>query len=347
MHFKSLAKIEISSIVVGNLVAIALAVYGMGYWALVFMQVADAVVNSVGFWLASGWRPGAPSRNAGIRSMLLFGGNLAGFRCVNFFSLNLDNILIGRFWGSQQLGLYARAYQLLLLPVQQINNPLNSVALPALSALQTDPERYRAFYRKAILATTSFGMPIIAFMFAVSDKVILLMLGTRWLGVVPLFQLLAPAAFVGTFEVATRWAYQSLGRTDRQLRAGLVLSILNVAIFSISIRWGASGIALAYGLSQPLFALPAIIYCYHGTILKLSDFTGTVYKPFLASIGAATVVIVFNHLPNIDLNIFTSLFIDCLIYSLSYLGIWMLMPNGKETLLDMLKSVKSAKVKPA
>ncbi len=62
---------------------------------------------------------------------------------INFFSRNLDNALIGRFWGSYQLGLYAKAYQMLLLPMEQINAPIASVAVPALSRLADSPERYR------------------------------------------------------------------------------------------------------------------------------------------------------------------------------------------------------------
>lgn len=68
-------------------------------------------------------------------------------------------------------------------------------------------------------------MPIVGFMFASADKVILLMLGEQWLGVVPIFQFLMPAAFIGTFNVAAGWVYQSLGRTDRQFRIGMVMAI--------------------------------------------------------------------------------------------------------------------------
>ena len=86
--------------------------------------------------------------------MLAFGGNLTGFGVVNYFARNLDNLLIGRFWGPAQLGLYARAYQLLLLPIDQMITPITAVAVPALSRLKDSPERYRQAYLRLLESGT-------------------------------------------------------------------------------------------------------------------------------------------------------------------------------------------------
>lgn len=345
MRFLSIARVDIIATCISLSAAITLAYFGAGYWALVWMQVIEAIFNALGLWIASGWRPGLPVRNCGIRSMVAFGGNLTGFRCFNHFSRNFDNFLIGSYLGPLSLGLYAKAYQLLLLPVQQINSPVNSVAISALSSLQAKPREYRKFYGKAIMAISTLGMPIIALMFICAERIILILLGEKWLEVVPLFQLLAPAAFVGTFNVATGWVYQTLGRTDRQLRAGVVLSIINVAIFVIAIRWGITGVAAAYGLSQPILTVPAILYCYHGSPLKFADFLNSIYKPAIASIGAAALLIWFDSFIGLNVNALISLLIDCILYGLLYLAIWMLLPNGRSTLLNMLQTVKSFKKK--
>jgi O-antigen/teichoic acid export membrane protein len=336
MQFTSLAKIEVISMAVGVITAIIAAYYGWQYWALVWMLMGTAISNAVGVWIACGWRPGLPSLKSGVGSMLAYGGNLTGFGLVNYFSRNLDNVLIGRRWGSQQLGLYAQAYKLLLLPIQQINNPIHAVALPTLSSLQTEPEKYSRYYYKAILLITALGMPIVGFMFAAADKVVLLMLGQQWLEAVPLFQFLIPAAFVGTFNVAPGWVYQSLGRTDRQFRIGIVMATINTLIFLVSVNWGAIGVAMAYGLSQPFLMIVAIYYCYLGTHLQVRDFFQTIAKPTLASIGAALILIGIDGfiLPNIT-NLPLSLLIDCVLYGLFYLIIWFILPGGKQTLLEI------------
>ncbi len=340
MRFKDLAKIEIISMLVGVIVAIASAWYGLGYWALVLMQIATVLTNAIAVWIACSWRPGLPVKDAAIKSMLAFGGNLTGFRLVNYFTRNLDNLLIGRYWGSQQLGLYAKAYQILLLPIQQVNSPVSSVALPALSRLQSEPEKYRRYYYKAILLITTLGMPIVGFMFASADKVILLMLGEQWIGAVPIFRFLMPAAFIGTFNVATGWVFQTLGRTDRQFRIELVMSTLNSIIFLIGIRWGAIGVAAIFGLTRPLLLFPKIIYCYKGTLLKPIDLMKTIALPSFASIGAAAIVMAINILIPIEINMLIRLCLDFLIYSSLYLSIWLILPNGRHTLVDIVKIAK-------
>lgn len=343
MKFLSIAKIEIVSMLFGVITALILAWQGFGYWSLVYMQISTAFIYFVGVWIACRWRPGWPSKNANIKSMVAFGRNLTAFRSLNYFSRNFDNVVIGRVWGAQELGLYAKAYQLLLLPITQINGPIYNVALSALSRLQTEPERYRSFYCKAILTITTLGMPLVAFMFASSDKVISVLLGPQWLTVVPIFQFLAPAAFIGTFNVATGWVYQSLGRTDRQLRWGIVSSFINVSLFLISAQWRAIGVAAAYGLSQPILMTIEVVYCYKNTPLKPSDLLKTLAKPMIASLGSAAVLIGLNYIIDGYLNALASLALDCLLYSLFYLGFWFMIPGGKSTLLGILSNVKDLK----
>ncbi len=323
MQFTRLAKIEVVAMIMGVATAVISAYYGLGYWALVLMLMVTAITNAVGEWVACSWRPGLPQKDSEIGSMLAYGGNLTGFNLVNYLSRNLDNILIGRRWGSGQLGLYAQAYQLLLLPIRQINNPINSVALPTLSSLQGEPEKYSRYYYKAILLITTLGMPIVALMFATADDLILLILGKQWLGSVPLFKFLMPAAFIGTFNVAGGWVYQSLGRTDRQFRIGMVMATINSIIFLISVNWGAIGVARAYGLSQPILIMFSLNYCYWGTHLKIMDFLKTISRPAFASISAALILIGIKHLIlTINYNLLLNLFVDCVLYGLLYLILW-------------------------
>ncbi|MEL6495643.1 MAG: lipopolysaccharide biosynthesis protein [Cyanobacteria bacterium J06623_7] len=343
MRFGKIAKIEIISVLVGIVAAIVAAYAGWGYWALVLMQIVTAVVNTLVTWSVCPWRPSLPSRQAGVKSMLAFGGNLTGFNCINYFSRNLDNILIGQYWGEGQLGLYSKAYQLVLLPIQQINSPVNSVALPLLSRVQSDRDKYTNYYYKFVLAIVFLGMPIVAFSFAVTDKLILLVLGEQWLDAIPIFQFLVPAAFMGTFNLASAWVYQSLGRTDRQLRIGIVMSSLDIIIFLISIRWGAIGVAAAYGLSRPFIWFPRFIYCYQDTPLKLRRLATTLARPSFASIAAALLVMLLDHMFLSDIPMVLALVIDGLAYGVLYLGLWAILPQGKQTLIELFRLVNEVK----
>jgi O-antigen/teichoic acid export membrane protein len=340
MRFVSLAKIQLVSLLAGIITATASALYGMGYWALVHLQLMMGIVKVVGVWTACGWRPGLPVWNCGIRSMLIFGGNSTGFQVFHYFSRNLDNILIGRYWGAQQLGLYAKAYQLLMLPIQQFTSPIAGVALPALSRLKDEPDRYRTYYYKAVLSIATLGMPLVAFMCISADKIILAILGQQWLATVSIFRFLAPAAFLGTFTW-TGWIYQSQGRTERLLQWGIISSTVDSIAFAIGVRWGVIGVAAAFSLSQLILLVPTFTYCFKGTSLQLTKLAVTLSRPAFASIVAAVTVIGIEPLLSINSNAQVGLLLDCVFYGLFYFSIWMVIPGGKHTLLEMLRIVRN------
>lgn len=336
MQFAVLAKASMLAMAVGVIVAIVGALQGLGYWALVLMFVSSSVTNSICIWLACSWCPGLPDFNSGIGPMLSFGANIIGFNCVNYFSRNLDNVLIGRVWGPQQLGLYAKAYQLLLLPINQINSPVTSVAMPTLSRLQDNPERFQRYYYKAISLITIISMPIVCFLFAAAADVIMFFLGEQWLDAVPIFRFLIPAALIGTFNVAPGWAFRSLGRAGTQFRLGIVTSTLNVLIFIVGVRWGAVGVAAAYGLSRPFIMIVNIIYCYRGTFLNPSDLMRTLATPLFNSLVSAMMLFLCIQLIPNSLNIIFRLFIEVLTYLAFYLLMWSASSENRSTIKECL-----------
>lgn len=213
MRFGALAGIDIAALASGIAAAIVSAWYGAGCWALVIMHLAMALVTALGVWIMCWWIPGRPVRGAGVRPMLAFGGHLKGFNVLNYFNRSLDKVLIGWRWGAPQLGLYAKAYQLLLLPIRQINAPLSSVAIPALSRLQVEPDRYRAYYLRAIKLIALVTMPLIVAMGVLSKELICLVLGGQWSDASGLFTILACAAFLQPVVNSLGWVLVSLSHT--------------------------------------------------------------------------------------------------------------------------------------
>lgn len=335
MRFFTLASIEIFAMVLGIAGAVLAALNGGGYWSLVVLYTVMPFVGVVGAWIACKWRPGLPRKGSGVRKLFFFGSNLTGFNLLNFFARNLDNILIGRFLGAGALGIYDRAYQLLLLPIQQINGPVQSAALPTLCRLQRQPEKYKRYYYNLIFLVTSLGMPLVSFMFVDAREIILLVLGQEWIDAVEIFRYLAPAAIVGTFNFAEGWAYQSLGRTDRQFRIGIVLSSIIVLIFLISVQGGIKSVAIAYGIGLPILRIPSLLYCYHKTPLSFTSLLKTLALPFTAAAAAGLILfsLKLNWLSS-HFGMYASygLFVDLFAFAFCYVLLWLSFPKGRENL---------------
>ena len=225
--------------------------------------------------------------------MISYGGNLTGFNLANYFALNLDNALIGKFWGAQQLGLYAKAYQLLLLPLEQINGPLGTVAIPALSRLADSPDRYRTAYLKILQKIAMLTMPFVAFMIVTSDWLVLLLLGAQWQRTGRIFMFLGMAALIQPVTKTCWWLFISQGRSSEMLRTGILSSGISVACIIGGLPWGAIGVAAAYAASELCFVTPIVFWSVsrRGPV-RFGDFFKTIAPGACASLSTLSILII-------------------------------------------------------
>ena len=294
MRFGVLAVVGITSQAAGIIAGIATALLGWGYWALIAMTVATAIVNLIGVWIACPWLPGRPVRGAGVRKMLAFGGNLTGFNFVNYFARNADNLLIGKFLGAGPLGIYSKAYSLLMFPLQQINAPMSAVAIPALSQLQDQPERYRRYYLRALSLILIVTLPLVTFLAICSDHVILVVLGPKWQQASTVFMFLAIAGICQPCVNTMGWLYTSQGRTSDMLLVGILNSSIAVCSIVIGLHWGIIGVAASYALATTIIRVPITVwYATRKGPVKLVDLATASKIPACTSlvIGANLVLL--------------------------------------------------------
>ena len=295
MRYSAIATAGLVSMIGGYVVGVVMAWYGFGYWSLVASQLALASISTVLTWVLCGWFPGWPKRNSGVRSMVKFGGNVTGFATINFFSRNLDNLLIGRFWGAQQLGVYSRAYQLMMLPIDQINEPIASVAVPTLSTLANSPERYRQAYLRMIEKVALITMPGVALMIATADWIVQIVLGNQWTAAASILMCLG---FTGMFQPianTTGWLLLSQGRSGELLRWGFISGPLIILSILIGLPWGAFGVALAYSAVR-VFINDPLLYWFVGRQgpVRTRDFYVTMAPFAISSLMALLASLAFR-----------------------------------------------------
>ncbi|NHC14408.1 lipopolysaccharide biosynthesis protein [Motilibacter deserti] len=286
LRFGALATSETGAFAIGVVAAVTAAAAGAGYWSLAVLPLASAWARTVLLWAFCRWRPGRPRRDAGIRELLSFGGGVSTFNLLNYVSRNADNVLIGKVSGATSLGLYSRAYTLLLLPLQQLNGPLASVAVPVLSILRGEPAKYRAFYRSAVGGLALVGMPLVVLLVVCAPEVIAVLLGPGWDGAVPIFRALGLAGVVHVVGNTNGWIYVSWGSTGRMARWALVSRPLMVVSIAIGLPWGPLGVAVSYAVGQLVLAVPGFANAVRGTPLTLGDVGGAVWRP--AALAAVT-----------------------------------------------------------
>lgn len=327
LRFTALAIASTSSAVLGALVSILAAIAGLRCWALVLGSLSAAAGYSGALWMLSGWTPGLPARASGVQGMLRYGARLTGFDLVNYFARNLDSLLIGQAWGTEALGLYSRAYAILLFPISNLRGPLNAVAFPALSRLQGNRGLYRTYYRTVVSVLAFASMPLAALLFVTSADVICLLLGERWVGASPICRMLAVTAFIQPAASLRGLVLMSLGQAERYLHWGLWHALATVVSFGIGIWWGPLGIATAYGLVNYAILYPSLRYVFKGTPVKPADFFQATAKPAIASLVAGLVALLWHRVSVPDQPALT-LFRCALPFALAYIAVFSLLPGG-------------------
>lgn len=344
MRFMQKVSGDLLALLSGFVAAVIAASMGAGYWSFVIQQYTMALVTLVMLYGFCRWVPGLPRRRSGVRPMVKLGANQSASSILNFANRNVDNVLIGRYISDAALGFYTLAYRLLLLPIQQINAPLSSVMLPALSRLQHQPKRFCRFYYRALGAIVFVGMPIVCFLWVDARSVIQIALGPKWLPTVPLFQALGVAAFIGTFNIAGNWVYTSLGRTDRRLFWQGIATPVTLAAFFIGLPWGAFGIAVSFSATRVLLVVPSLHNAYRGTPVDLWTTAKTLARPAATSIGVAAILWGLQH--TMTEWPVRWVFLDALIYGGLYLGAWLANASGRahvRDLMSVLEELRSRK----
>jgi PST family polysaccharide transporter len=269
MRFFSFAIRDVSSSVVGVAVGITLAWRGAGYWALVALPITMNLVQMLMSWSMAGWIPGRPRRDAKVRSLIGFGGNVAASYLVLNVIGNADNVLVGWYWGAGPLGLYSRAYNLLMVPLRQLGSPTGRVAVPAFSRIQADAERLARYYLRTANLMMWMLSPAISFLFVAAAPVIVLVLGNRWREAAPVFQLLAIYALGQQLFNSIVWLTVARGQSQRLLKLSLLISVVVVGSYAIGLPFGIKGVALSGSLMQ-LAILPWVMkFSFCGTNLTL------------------------------------------------------------------------------
>lgn len=252
MRFGDLARAEILGTAFGGLVAVFCALKGLGFWSLALMQIANIAAFSAIIWDLADWKPGRLARRTGVRDMLRFGLNLSGFNFFNYLSRNADKFLIGKAVGASALGQYSLAYRFLLLPISQINGPVASVLLPALSRLRNDPIAYEALYLRYTRWIAWLTVIPIASATLWGEPVIVWLMGEPWREAGQLFEILAIASMLQPISNLVGLLFISAGKTKEMLQWGIFAAVITVTGFLVALPYGAIGVATSYAITASL-----------------------------------------------------------------------------------------------
>lgn len=335
MRFSSLAVRDVTSFAGAVFVAIAMAWQGAGYWALVALPLITNSAQMVLSWVMVRWLPGLPRRDSKVASLIAFGSHVAASYFVTNVIRSADNVLIGWYWGAGPLGLYSRAYNLLMLPVRQLSAPAASVTIPAFSRIQSDPERFARYYLRATNMIMWISAPLFGFLFVAAKPVIILMLGNQWKEAAPVFQILAVSALGQLLLESTIWLLVSRGQSQRLFRLLIFISPIIVGSFAIGLPFGIKGVALSGSLAL-LGILPWILkFAFRETHLTLRRLGQGIVYPIPLCLAAIFFAEIAVHVIA-PVHMLSQLLVDVIGFGVAY-ALAALIPPVREEIMSFRK----------
>lgn len=343
LHFSVTSANEVLSGAISVALAILLAWVGWGYWALVCGAIARPLVQSVGAWYLCRWIPSLPRRAAGTASIVRFALNLYGRYGFNYVTRNTDNLLVGWRFGPSALGFYKKAYDLFVLPANQLFSPAQEVALSTLSRLERGSVEYRRYFLNGLSILAFAGMGVGALLTLVGKDLIRLLLGVKWESAGQIFTFFGPGIGILLIYLASGLIHLSIGRADRWLRWVIVEFVVTVLLFLLGLRWGPAGIALAWSASFWILIIPAFWYAGKPIRFGVAPVIAVVWKYVLASLLAgltsAAIISKISSMVVVSgiLGAFSRIVMISSLFSVLYLGAVIVLHGGPDPIYRFAK----------
>jgi PST family polysaccharide transporter len=284
MNFKAIAIIGICAIGFSGPIAIFLAFSGYGVWSLAWYTVLNASFYVLFLSIYARWVPHFLLGLQHIKGLMGFGANLTGWSFVNYFALNMDNLLVGRFLGSAALGFYNLSYNLLLFPTSNISVVVGRVMFPALSKIQHDKQLVREAYVRANRYIGAVTFPLMIWVLVTAPQLVRVVYGPKWIPVIPLIQIFALAGLEQSIGTNVQWIFLSQGRTDMMFKLGIVTTAIVVISFVVGLRGGVEGVIIAYTVAIYLTAYPVFVTAFRLIDMKIRYALAPLWSVALAAL---------------------------------------------------------------
>ena len=218
-EFKFIAVRSFIIQIAGGAGAITAALCGAGLYALIINPILSSILIFVISYQRYPQRLRFTSGLKVLRKIFSYSAYQFLFNVINYFSRNLDKLLIGKYMSLSALGYYEKSYRLMMLPLQNITQVITPVMHPIFSDFQNDKEKLATSYERIVRFLSFIGLPLSVLLFFTAEEVTLIIFGDQWLPSVPVFRILSLSVGIQIILSSSGSIFQAAGDT-RSLFAG-------------------------------------------------------------------------------------------------------------------------------
>lgn len=235
--FKELSILSSSNTLIFGVVAVVMAYSDMGVFSLLALPIGNAVISFIVCFLVNidDFRIKVAPRVRPFMTLLHFSMYQFSFNLINFFSRNLDKLLLGKFLGMESLGYYEKSYRLMTLPISTLTNVFAPTIQPVLAHYQDDKAVIRDTYNSITRYLLSLGAVITPFFVFSAKEIIQIIFGSQWVEAVPIFQVLAVSVMFQLVDSLSGAIFQSSNKIKYLFESGIICAIVNIVFLFLGL----------------------------------------------------------------------------------------------------------------
>lgn len=252
LEFGKLTLISLVGSAIYGGTALSMAFCGFGVWSLIVGPITSLLGSTILVSVASSYAPKFGLKRNYLRELVHFGGFVTISSLLNHVARNVDNLIIGRYYGAQMLGLYARAYNLATLVKELIVSVFGAVLFPSFARIQQDLSRVRDAYFKSVSLISLLSLPVGVGLLLVAPEFITTVYGKKWFGATRSLQLLSLSGFIYTLYVPCTALLLGLGKVRLYAKMQATYSLCIVCAVLLAYPRGIEYVAGSVSISITL-----------------------------------------------------------------------------------------------
>lgn len=236
LQFGFISKVRMIAVTIGFVVTILLAWKGLGVFSLVYGQLVQVAVNQ-GVYAIEGvgkQKIRMHFRFNEIKDFIKIGAFQLGSQVLDFLSAKIDILLIGRFFGMDDLGIYNIAKDLMLKPYHIISSLVNNVASSAFARIQNNIMAIKENYKRVVKIITLLCIFIYIAMFVFADTIVSILYAAEFSSVALFLRILVVIGIINSINGQAGILQVALGRTDIGFKWTLIRVICSLVVILLS-----------------------------------------------------------------------------------------------------------------
>ena len=329
---------------IGGFLSIIAALANAGLYALIINPIFSSIFI---FIISYRKKPQQISFTLGfdsIKKILTFSSYQFLFNVINYFSRNLDKLLIGRYMSMGALGYYEKSYRLMMMPLQNITHVISPVMHPVFSEMQDNISKLAMSYERVIRILAFIGFPLSIFLYFTSTEITLILFGNQWIKSIAPFQILALSVGIQIIMSTSGSIFQAANDTKSMFICGLFSATLTVSslLIGIFVFKTLEAVSWSICIAFTINFIQCYWMMYRATFKRsVNFFIRGLITPLFLSLILATVLYLFS-LINRDINLYISFLIKGSLFTLCLIANFMVTNEYslKDKLLNQIKRLR-------